>query len=357
MKAIRLMLYLLVIVVSAFVIFLAFATIDDYRPPFTETLVPDTEPFELGNHTILDLLIWNIGYGGLDSSMDFFYDGGSRMRPSEEGVLRNMGGILETLAPFQQVDFILLQEVDRDSKRSYHHNQYQIIGEHFPQHSTWFGLNYNVSFVPVPLKNPMGKVESGLMTLSAYPPAKVTRHTFPGNYSWPTRLFMLDRCFLVTRHPVSGGKELLVINTHNSAYDDGTLRNLQMSFLKEFLLTEFENGNYMIVGGDWNQTPHAVSPRLPGYQFDTIDFTYIEKDFPAPGWTWAYDTDLPTNRRVDQPFDPISSLTTIIDCFLVSPNIRVEEVQCINTGFAFSDHQPVRLKARLIPGNPPSPAL
>ena len=46
---------------------------------------------------------------------------------------------------------------------------------------------------------------------------------------------MLDRCFLVNRYPVSNGNELLMINTHNSAYDDGSLRKQQMDFLKDFL--------------------------------------------------------------------------------------------------------------------------
>jgi len=355
MKLIRLLIYLILVLTGATALFLVYATVDDYRPPFTETQTPQKRPFEIGDHVDLDLLIWNIGYAGLDASMDFFYDGGKSMRPEEEGVIRNMNGIVETLAPFQQSDFILLQEVDRDSKRSYFYNQYRIIAEHFPRHATWFGLNYRVSFVPIPLKEPMGKVESGLMSLTRHPPSQVTRHSFPGNYSWPVRLFMLDRCFLVTRHPVTGGKELVVVNTHNSAYDDGTLRSLQMSFLKEFLLTEYEKGNYLIVGGDWNQTPYGVNSELLSYRFDTLDLAYIEKDYPAPGWTWAYDPEHPTNRRVNTPYDPASSLTTIIDCFLLSPNILIEAVQCINNGFAFSDHQPVRLKARLLPGNSQTP--
>ena len=357
MRVIRFLFYLLLVLAGAFALFLVYASVDDYRPPFTETQTPDKHPLEISNHASLDLLIWNIGYAGLDASMDFFYDGGKRIRPEEEEVIRNMNGIVETLAPFRQFDFILLQEVDRHSRRSYHYNQYRIIAEHFPRHTTWFGLNYRVSFVPIPLKDPMGKVESGLMSLTLHPPSQVSRHSFPGNYNWPVRLFMLDRCFLVTRHPVSGGKELVAVNTHNSAYDDGTLRSLQMSFLREFLLSEYENGNYIIVGGDWNQTPHGVTPELPSHRFDTLDLTFIEKDYPAPGWTWAYDPEHPTNRRVNTPYDPSLTLTTIIDCFLVSPNIQVEEIHCINTGFAFSDHQPVRMRARLLPGNAQIPAI
>jgi len=272
------------------------------------------------------------------------------MRPSKDGVMANFQGISSTLAPFGDYDFILLQEVDRDSKRSYHQNQLESIGQVFSGCKTYFGVNYDVSFVPIPVSNPMGKVESGLMTLTEHVPTEVERYSFPGNYSWPVKLFMLDRCFLVARHPVSSGKELIIINTHNSAYDDGSLRTQQMDYLEDFLLAEYEMGNYVIVGGDWNQTPYGLIPELPSHQFDTINLSYIEKNYPAPEWTWAFDPGLPTNRRLEHPYNPTTSLTTIIDCYLLSPNIKLEKVKAIDTEFRFSDHQPVQLKARLSPG-------
>ena len=193
----------------------------------------------------------------------------------------------------------------------------------------------------------MGRVESGLMTLSRYAPSEVARYSFPGNYSWPTRLFMLDRCFLVNRYPVENGNELVIVNTHNSAYDDGSLRMLQMSYLKEFLLSEYEKGNYIVVGGDWNQTPYGFDPVLPFHQFDTLDLTHIDKDYPAADWTWAYDTTLPTNRRVAVPYNRSTSLTTVIDYYLLSPNIDVEHVKTVDVDFEFSDHQPVQLQVKL----------
>lgn len=347
MKIVRPFLYLLLIVAGAFIIFLIFATADDYNPPLVELLYDDDQPDQLPDSATINLLIWNIGYCGLDASMDFFYDGGDQMRPSREGVITNIKGVVKTLSPHLTADFLLLQEVDRDSKRSYHLNQYEIIKGHFHDFNAQFGMNYRVSFVPIPLKNPMGKVESGLMTLSRYNPSAVTRHSFPGNYSWPVKLFMLDRCFLVNRYPVSDGNELLIINTHNSAYDDGSLRMEQMTFLKKFLLEEYEKGNYVIVGGDWNQTPYGLEPSLPSHPFDTINLTYIEKNYPGSEWHWAYDPSLPTNRRVALPYNRSTSLTTVIDCYLLSPNIEFEKVKTLDVDFRFSDHQPVLLKARL----------
>ena len=350
MRIFRVLLYVILIPVGAFLIFLLYATTDDFKPELRTIVSVEDRAEIIPDTALLDLLIWNIGYAGLDASMDFFYDGGEQMRPSEDGVNANIQGISSTLAPFRDYDFILLQEVDRDSKRSYHQNQVQSIGQVFSGYKTYFGVNYDVSFVPIPVSNPMGKVESGLMTLTEHVPTEVERYSFPGNYSWPVKLFMLDRCFLVARHPVSNGKELIIINTHNSAYDDGSLRAQQMDYLEDFLLAEYEMGNYVIVGGDWNQTPHGLIPELPSHQFDTINLSYIEKNYPAPEWTWAFDPGLPTNRRVEHPYNPTTSLTTVIDCYLLSPNIELEEVKGINTAFQFSDHQPVQLKARLSPG-------
>ena len=347
MKIIRPLLYLLLILVGAFLLFLLYATIDDYRPDDVSIQSIECEEDIISDSLQIKLLIWNIGYAGLDASMDFFYDGGEQMRPDKEGVKRNMEGINSTLAPYKGFDFIMLQEVDQNSKRSYHINEYQIIKDQFKDYNSSFGMNYEVGFVPIPLTEPMGKVKSGLMTLSLPCPGSVERHSFPGNYSWPMKLFMLDRCFLVNRYQVSNQKELVLINTHNSAYDDGSLRTQQMSYLSDYLLSEYEKGNYVIVGGDWNQTPYGLEPQLPSHRFDTEDLIFIEKDYPAPGWNWAYDTSLPTNRRVATTYDKSSSLTTVIDCFLASPNVELSEVKTIDLNFQYSDHQPVQLQARL----------
>lgn len=347
MKIIRPILYLLLLLVGAFLLFLLYATVDDYKPDEISDQSIECEPDVLLDSLQLRLLIWNIGYAGLDASMDFFYDGGERMRPGREGVMANLEGITATLAPYRDFDFVLLQEVDQNSKRSYHQNEDQLIQDLFKGYHSSFGKNYDVGFVPIPLTEPMGKVNSGLMTLSRHCPQSVQRHSFPGNYSWPMKLFMLDRCFLVSRYKIDNQKDLVVINTHNSAYDDGSLRAQQMSHLSDYLLSEYEQGNYVIVGGDWNQTPFGLEPELPSHRFDSNDLVYIEKDYPAPGWLWAYDPSLPTNRRVSIPYDQNTSLTTIIDCYLLSPNIELNHVETIDLGFKYSDHQPVQLEVRL----------
>jgi endonuclease/exonuclease/phosphatase family metal-dependent hydrolase len=160
-------------------------------------------------------------------------------------------------------------------------------------------------------------------------------------------VFMLDRCFLVDRYSLPVEKELLVINTHNSAYDDGTLRKGQMDYLHAFLLSEFKKGNYIIVGGDWNQTPADFTPGFRDDIFDTIQLSYIEKDYLPVEWTWLYDPSVPTNRRVNIPYQRGISRTTVIDYFLLSPNLEAHDIKGVNLDFVNSDHQPVLASFKL----------
>ena len=349
MKILKWILIILLTPAILFGLFLLYSTLTDYSPKEKTTLVENESVPKLMDTLSFSLVSWNIGYAGLDKSMDFFYDGGKNVRPTREASLHNFEGILKTLKLYQNFDFLLIEEVDLKSKRSYRVNQFETIGRHFPGYSKTIGINYNVNFVPSPLKDPLGKVYSGLAIFSKSEPARSTRYSFPGNYSWPLSLFMLDRCFVVNEYPLTNGKKLIVLATHNSAYDDGTLRKQQMDYMKNILLDFYSKGDYVIAGGDWNQCPHGFEPQFNGDVFDTKDLIYIDKDYPDTGWTWAYDPTIPTNRRVMIPYEKGKTSTTLIDYFLCSPNIQVEKVNGRVLGFEYSDHQPVEIQIKLLP--------
>ena len=73
----------------------------------------------------------------------------------------------------------------------------------------------------------------------------------------------------------------------------------------------------------------------------------IAADFMPADWQWVYDPKIPTNRSNRTVYRPGETFTTLIDYFLVSPNVAVLEVQCIDEQFADSDHQAVRMQVRL----------
>lgn len=323
------------------------AILSDYRPPNKEILSPVGTPAtnQIAKNTI-SLMSWNIGYAGLGEQMDFFYDGGNGVRPTLNYYNICWSGIDSFLSKNGNVDFLLLQEVDEKARRSYRNNQVEQISSIFPDYQSVFAKNYDVLFVPVPLNNPMGKVISGVMNLSKCEAVTSERISFPGNFSWPKSIFMLDRCFIIQRFVVNGEKVLTLINTHNSAFDDGELREKQFELLRHNAIEEFAKGHYVIIGGDWNQNPPGFDPSLiqngdvPGKN----DLPNVPDNFMPSGWEWAFDPSTPSNRDVSEPYQKGRTPATILDYFLLSPNIKLLEVKAIDMGFEFSDHNPITME-------------
>jgi endonuclease/exonuclease/phosphatase family metal-dependent hydrolase len=195
----------------------------------------------------------------------------------------------------------------------------------------------------------MGGVKGGLMTLSRFTPFEASRYSLQSSEAWPKKLFMLKRCYLLTRFKVSEGKELVLINTHNSAFAEAAkLREKELTVLRKAMEEEYNKGNYVIVGGDWNQNPVPFDERLitSGDAVMRI-IPPIPDDFLPAGWQWAYDPSQPTNRDVIEAYKHGITRTTIYDFFVLSPNIRIISVKTNSDGFKFSDHNPVCLKIKL----------
>ena len=330
--------------------FLIFATATDYKPAEKETIamvetsLPDT--IQAG---FLKLYTWNIGYCGLGKNMDFFYEGGKMVRPDRKYYELCRDGVISQLTTLNKPDFILLQEVDQHSDRTYLDDQVEKITSALTGYTSFFALNYMVKFVPVPITSPMGKVQSGILTLSRFQPIEATRYKFPSAYSWPKRLFMLDRCFVLSRYKVSNGKQLVLINTHNSAYADAVeMRAKELKLIKDICVNEYSKGNYVIAGGDWNQNPLPFKPgQIQDGNIAKAITPGIPSDFLPAGFEWAFDPRYPTNRDVDKPYSKGKTLTTIIDFYILSPNITLHTTNTLQNNFAFADHQPVGMEVEL----------
>jgi len=326
-------------------IVIGYSSLTAFQPDLVEKLPVDNhgKRMIIAGEEIL-LMTWNIGYAGLGKEMDFFYEGGKQVRPSSEMNTKYLKGIMSQFRSNAAVDLLLIQEVDFYSKRSYHINQHSMIAEVLSEYSSTFAVNYKAMFVPVPLNNPMGRVHSGLSIFSDFNLPEADRISAPGRHAWPKRLFMLNRCFLKASYPIDTGKELVVYNIHNSAFsDEAALRAAELSHLRSLAMEAYEKGHYVIVGGDWNQNPPGMdTEKIRNYIPKKI--WPIEHDYFPEGWTWVFDPLVPTNRDVDQPFDPGKTACTIIDYFLVSPNIKVIAVNTTDLQFEHSDHHPVTLR-------------
>ena len=297
-------------------------------------------------------LTYNIGFGAYSPDFTFFMDGGTESRArSRDSVLSLTGGALSVLTA-EDADLYLLQEVDTDSDRSYHVNQQVLIGAAMPAYGAVYAENYHSSYLFYPFTEPHGASRSGILTLSRFAVSAARRRSLPISESL-TRFLDLDRCYSVTRIPVAGGRELLVYNIHSSAYGgDPEIRTAQLTMLLGDMKREYDAGNYCLAGGDFNHDFTGDS---------TVLFNGAATDY---GWALPFPTELlpegitraiaeegtpiPTCRNCDVPYSP-DSFTVIVDGFLTSANIAVEAVDVVDTGFAFSDHNPVRLTFTLLP--------
>ena len=114
----------LTLVVVLVVLAILLVTLSYFKPPARQVIKPvgNIKNDRIENNQI-SLLTWNIGYAGLGSEMDFFYDGGKKVRPQQEYYNQCFDGIKNFIRQNDSVDFIFLQEVDEKAKRSFRDNQ------------------------------------------------------------------------------------------------------------------------------------------------------------------------------------------------------------------------------------------
>ncbi|MDR0411415.1 MAG: endonuclease/exonuclease/phosphatase family protein [Treponema sp.] len=342
---------LITTLVLAFGGFLVFLSIVEYRPHPVEQVFPAGAGFRIPTENVpLTIVSWNIGYGSLDASVDFFMDGGKMTRPeTESNVEANMEGVRGFIERVD-ADIVLLQEVDIHSRRSYHMDQAGFLAETWLG-TTSFALNFQAPLVPIPFPEPLGRVESGLLTMSVFIAKESIRMSLPSPFKWPMRLANLKRCILVDRLPVQGSdKELVIVNLHLEAYSSEAGRDAQMRVLLDFLQAEYAKGAYCIAGGNFNQNFPGIDENLFRLK-DVRHFTpgSLSQDMLAEGWQFAADVETPSSRLLNEPYsgDWEATQLYVIDGFVVSPNVEILSVQTANYEFRYSDHNPVILRALL----------
>lgn len=368
LKAVLILVIAIVLFAGSFILVLQ---INEYNPEASEVLtvennLPDSAESYIHLSDTLKILTFNTGYASLSATEDFVMDGGVKGRmDSKAEVEANIAGI-EAILTAAAADIYLLQEVDVDSDRSYNTLQYASYRELLDMPVS-FGYNYRCLFVPFPFEmgQMMGSVQSGIMTGTNFFVETATRYQLPGTFSWPLRIANLKRCMTVSRLPIAGSEQYLVIvNVHLSAYDDGTMRVQEMAALRTLVQDEYADGNYVIVGGDFNQTfPDAVDVSATDtagadYLYDLkdpnlweafeMDADWVTED----GWKFGIDLDLdnPTCRLLNQPYDALNRANNqyyLIDGFIVSPNIDIVSVEIVEQDFMYSDHNPVVMEVTL----------
>ena len=307
-------------------------------------------PGELVTYKAKGLSKWFNQQGKPDFS--FFMDGGkSSWAKSKDSVLdtvQGAGDLAASLSP----DFAMIEEIDLDSTRSYHVNEYSVLKDCMSDYDCVFAQNYDSAFLFYPFTQPHGSSKSGLALFSRYPVTDSLRRSFPVSTSF-SKFFDLDRCYSISRVPVDNGKELVIFELHMSAYGNSDeIREGQIQMLTADMKKEYDAGNYVLCGGDFNHDLKAAEddsaereswaypfPRaeLPDHFSFCID--QLSDEECASLWDSA--------RNADMEYIPGETYTVTLDGFIVSDNIECLKYENINTGYSYSDHDPVYVQFKL----------
>ncbi len=341
-----------IILFGAFVLML---TVSEYQPKSEESVEAQKRrgiARSIYEGDQIELLTWNIGYGGLDASMDSVLVGGKgESETSREQIEANMSGIIELIRE-QSYDVLFLQEVDREAKRSFGINEAQQLHENLGG-TSMFAQNYRCLFVPYPIPGMIGSVNSGIQTLTRLSVKYAERVALNSEHLWPARIWEEKHCLLVTRIPVEeSGRELVLINLHMEAYEDSARRQRQMQILTDLMEAEYELGNYVIAGGDFNQVfPDDDFTTYPIRRSEYFKPSKMVSQFYDWRWTFASDRSEPTCRLIDEPYLRRNWWTQlyVMDGYILSPNIELVKIETIQEYFEYSDHNPVSMTVRLKP--------
>ena len=340
------------IVIAGYVIYMQ---LQYYRiADFTELDTGNPQQEQLKRETSYRIMTYNIGFGAYSSDYSFFMDTGemkdgtktvgkyARAVSASEEVDNTMGSL--EIMKNQEADFLFVQEVDEKATRSYQVNQREILEEGLTDYASVFAKNFHSAYLFYPFTEPHGAVEAGMLTFSKYQISENIRRQFPVSDAFITKFTDLDRCFLVSRLPVEGEKELVLIQIHLSAYDEGgKIRAKQLALLNEVLKEEKEKGNYVIAGGDFN---HDIADSIDTFPTEqkTPEWVYQLEDADlAEGFhfvTAENAAEVPTCRGADIPYEKGVTYTVIVDGFLVSDNIEASS-ENVDEEFLYSDHNPV----------------
>lgn len=350
----KLLLIMVVVVVAAAGSYVGYMTLSFYRIDDNLSIKTQNNQIqEVKTNKDYTLSTYNIGFGAYSPEFSFFMDTGVMQNGKEtkglngkalskESVIKNTNGAIDLTKKFG-ADFLFFQEVDTKSTRSYRVNQLEMIRNSYNNYASAYAVNFHSSYLMYPLNDMHGSVNAGIVTLSKYKIDENIRRSFPVDMSFPTKFFDLDRCFMVSRYNLDNGKQLVLINIHMSAYDEGGVyRAKQLALLNQVLKVENDKGNYVIAGGDFNHdiaNSKEIFPtkqKLPDWLCELTN-----KDL-AQGYSFATDTSNSTCRGADIPYTKGVNYCVVIDGYIVSDNIEVKEVKNVGD-FEYSDHNPVRM--------------
>lgn len=286
----------------------------------------------------LSVLTWNIGYASLGKDADLITDNGRSVRAlcaNEIGAAAE--GIANWLAT-RSADVMCVQENAEAGFLTRKVPVRRIIDHALPNRQNLFWSDMKSVFVPRILK-----LNHGMSVHSRIRLAQCRAELLPQDKIYHLGVLKKHYGVLINRLKREDcAQDWVVMNIHLSAFDDGGRTRLsQVRRVIEIAQKAHETGDFVVIAGDWNM---RLSATEFAHQTAKEDLFWV-RDFPhdllPQGWRVVADKETPTVRTLSAAFQPDHSYTTIVDGFVISPNVDLVQVSTAPMGFEWTDHHPV----------------
>lgn len=327
--------FFLVINAQIFFFVNIFYFINDYKPLKIEkaNLVKEGKSLTITESNI-KVLTWNLGNGRFGDKEGIIKSNISKYE-KKTYIDKNIENIKKIIS-ITDFDVGFFQEIDYKKSIS--------ISNIKNDFYSFFVYNYKDFFLP------FKKINMGCLTISKFKAIEHLRISLP-IHMIPLRFFTPKSSILTSRINIKN-KYIIFMNIHIAIIDKKQkLQKRQLEYLKKIIIEEYDKGNSVIVGGDWNM----ILPGIEKEKFSKISnagkwknvFNYLPDDWTPNKWKWAYSNDSPSIRATDKPYSKEESYTTTFDGFLLSPDIDIINVEVVDMNFKYSDHQPVYMNIRI----------
>ncbi len=322
-------------------------------------------------NTQLDIITYNLSYGIMDPEFTYFKaenkmpngstaKGSSSRATSKDRVSINVNGSAELVGKGSNAstDFILFQDIDVDSTRSYYINQQEILTNVLSNFAGVFAENGSSNYVFSPISSPLGKIDTRMATFSNKYMSLKIRYSLPSNSEFMEKYGSNDNCVIVTTYKTAGAKELSVVNVNVGIYESAEVRLADLEAILQIMDYEANTrGNYVVVGGSFGYLLNGEdgeflntsgspswSECLPeSFSADSLK----QRGFRIAKDEIALDQKIGTVRDMSEKYNKGVSFEAVIDGFIVSDDIAIDSVSVIDNGFLYSSHNPVKMSFRL----------
>jgi endonuclease/exonuclease/phosphatase family metal-dependent hydrolase len=328
-KAVLAVLFMLVLTIVAF-----------YFWGSSSALSPDSysgvvyyDNSERSYHDTLKLITFNIGW----------LSGMANNRPVEmpydlfSNNLTHCERVLDSLQP----DFVLLQEIDFMSHRSFNMNQMDSLAMHCGFTQGAFALNWDKRYVPFPyrpVKYHFRKVVSGQAVLSTYKITGQKRmlHRNTINKPFYYKAFYLNRLMQVVIIALDTNRQLALINLHLEPWDKAARfkQAKEVATLYDSLSMKYP----VIIAGDFNSQSRKLNDTVTDPAMDVFLDTLQLKS-----------ATIENLQQVNQGTYPSDSPKIKIDYILYDPErIELLHGSVLHGMKQVSDHLPVMMEFVLV---------